>query len=301
MYGFHWRRFEKDKEVLFSNEKSDLHIHVSSLCDSFCCLCRFCKTVISRAVHSWRSWECPLEEFCLHCSYTLVDWVHRPTLVQAELWTASISQDMRAKFRSILSFSLLNSDLKSVLLIIVRAGLDEMCAHVCLVAQWCPLCDSMNYMQSARILSMEFSRQGYWSGLSFPTAGALPDPEIKPVSPAWQMESLPLEPPGKPRWNLVNIINYCEDAFLSAELIPEHSTAQPPQRDLTRKTLSPWCGQSSLSCWQEPLVPKRRISNPYKTILFPYLEVAQIRAEDQSMPFRINVTRTLGKSGYFLK
>ena len=155
--------------------------------------------MISRAVHSWRSCECPLEEFCLHCSYTLVGGVHRAALVQAESWTASISQDMCAKFRSIFSFSFFNSDLKSVLMIIVRAGLDEICVHVCPVAQWCPLCDPMDYMQSARILSMEFSRQGYWSGLSFPTARALPDPEIKPVSPAWQMDSLPLEPPGKPR------------------------------------------------------------------------------------------------------
>ena len=143
------------------------------------------------------------------------------------------------KVKSSFSFSFFNSDLKSVLLIIVRAGLDEICVHVCPVAQWCPLCDPMDYMQSSRILSMEFSRQGYWSGLSFPTARALPNPEIKPMSPAWQMDSLPLEPPRKPRWNLVNIINYREDAFLSA-------TAQPLQRDLTRKTLSLWCGQSSI-------------------------------------------------------
>ena len=31
-------------------------------------------------------------------------------------------------------------------------------------------------------LSMEFSRQEYWSGLPFPIAGDLPDPGIKPVS-----------------------------------------------------------------------------------------------------------------------
>ena len=31
-------------------------------------------------------------------------------------------------------------------------------------------------------LSMEFSRQEYWSGLPFPTPGDLPDPEIKPTS-----------------------------------------------------------------------------------------------------------------------
>ena len=31
-------------------------------------------------------------------------------------------------------------------------------------------------------LSMEFSRQEYWSGLPFPTPGNLPDPVIKPAS-----------------------------------------------------------------------------------------------------------------------
>ena len=31
-------------------------------------------------------------------------------------------------------------------------------------------------------LSMEFSRQEYWSGLPFLTPGDLPDPEIKPRS-----------------------------------------------------------------------------------------------------------------------
>ena len=30
--------------------------------------------------------------------------------------------------------------------------------------------------------SMEFSRQEYWSGLSFPSPGGLPDPETKPMS-----------------------------------------------------------------------------------------------------------------------
>ena len=32
-------------------------------------------------------------------------------------------------------------------------------------------------------LSMGLSRQGYWSGLSFPSPGDLPDSEIKPESP----------------------------------------------------------------------------------------------------------------------
>ena len=33
-------------------------------------------------------------------------------------------------------------------------------------------------------LSMGFSRQEHWSGLPLPSPGDLPDPEIKPASPA---------------------------------------------------------------------------------------------------------------------
>ena len=41
-------------------------------------------------------------------------------------------------------------------------------------------------------LSMGFPRQEYWSGLSFPSPGDLPYPGIEPVSPEWQVDSLPL-------------------------------------------------------------------------------------------------------------
>ena len=47
-------------------------------------------------------------------------------------------------------------------------------------------------------LSMEFSRQEYWSRLPFPSPGDLPDPEIKPVSPALGGRFFTTEPPGKP-------------------------------------------------------------------------------------------------------
>ena len=46
-------------------------------------------------------------------------------------------------------------------------------------------------------LSMEFSRQEYWSGLPFASSGELPA-RIKGGSPALQADSLPSEPPGKP-------------------------------------------------------------------------------------------------------
>ena len=41
---------------------------------------------------------------------------------------------------------------------------------------------------------MEFSRQEYWSGLPFPSPGDLPNPGIKPGSPALQADALPSEP-----------------------------------------------------------------------------------------------------------
>ena len=48
------------------------------------------------------------------------------------------------------------------------------------------------------LLSMEFSRQEYWSGLPSPSPGDLPNPGIKPGSPTLQADSLPSELPGKP-------------------------------------------------------------------------------------------------------
>ena len=45
-------------------------------------------------------------------------------------------------------------------------------------------------------LSMEFSRQEYWSGLPFRSQGDLPDPGIEPGSPALQADSLLLSHQG---------------------------------------------------------------------------------------------------------
>ena len=47
-------------------------------------------------------------------------------------------------------------------------------------------------------LSMEFSRQQYWSGLPFLSPGDLLDPGIEPGSPALQVGFFTTEPPGKP-------------------------------------------------------------------------------------------------------
>ena len=54
------------------------------------------------------------------------------------------------------------------------------------------LCNAMNYIAHEVPLSMESSRQEYWSGLPFPPPGNLLDPGIEPRSPALQAYSLPL-------------------------------------------------------------------------------------------------------------
>ena len=46
---------------------------------------------------------------------------------------------------------------------------------------------------------MGFSRQEYWSGLPLPSPGDLPHPGMVPTSPTLQVNSLPLEPWGKPK------------------------------------------------------------------------------------------------------
>ena len=60
-----------------------------------------------------------------------------------------------------------------------------LCAMLCTVAHQAPL-------------SMRFSRQEYWNGLPFPSPEDLPNPRIKPRSPALQADSLPTELWGKP-------------------------------------------------------------------------------------------------------
>ena len=42
------------------------------------------------------------------------------------------------------------------------------------------------------LLSMEFPRQKYWSGLPFSSPGDLPDLGIEPASPTLKVDSLPL-------------------------------------------------------------------------------------------------------------
>ena len=70
-------------------------------------------------------------------------------------------------------------------------------------AQSCPtLCDPVDYIAYQAPLSMEFSRQEYWSGLPFPPPWDLPNPRIKPASlqsPALAGGFFTTAPPGNPQ------------------------------------------------------------------------------------------------------
>ena len=61
-----------------------------------------------------------------------------------------------------------------------------------------------------------FSKQEYWSGLPFPSPGGLPNPGIEPRSPSLQADSLPSEPPEKPKNTRVSSLSL-QGIFLTQE------------------------------------------------------------------------------------
>ena len=54
------------------------------------------------------------------------------------------------------------------------------------------------YVACQAPLSMEFSMQEHWSGSPFLPSGDLPDPGIKPTSPALATRFFTSKPPGRP-------------------------------------------------------------------------------------------------------
>ena len=57
--------------------------------------------------------------------------------------------------------------------------------------------------------SMGFSKQEYWSGLSFPSPGDLPDPGIELRSPALQADALTSEPLQKDKQITILRVQVC--------------------------------------------------------------------------------------------
>ena len=92
------------------------------------------------------------------------------------------------------------------------------CTGLCLVTQPCPpLCDpvdcsspssSVHGIPQARVLS----------GLPCPSPGDLPNPGIEPRSPTLQADSLPSEPPRKPKNTGVGSLSLLQGNFLTQEM-----------------------------------------------------------------------------------
>ena len=75
-------------------------------------------------------------------------------------------------------------------------------------------------------LSMEFSRQEYWSALPFPSPGDLPNPGIEPRSPVLQADSLPSKPASPIKYGERNQINRTKMPlyFQTQPLLPDSET-----------------------------------------------------------------------------
>ena len=80
----------------------------------------------------------------------------------------------------------------------------------------------MDY-SSPGFLSIVFSTPEYRSGLPFPSPEHRPNSGIKPMSPALQADSSPIEPPGEPFCILAGLkYDYCFSLFL---LVTSHATS----------------------------------------------------------------------------
>ena len=108
-------------------------------------------------------------------------------------------------------------------------------------------------------LSMEFSRQEYWSGFPLPPPGDLPDPGIESVSPALEGGFFTAKPPGK----LLCLVLTDKTCLLSIRRVrtPEHEASVHPEAcipsdtfflsvDRKGQVLASWLQEPQTESWQ---------------------------------------------------
>ena len=110
-------------------------------------------------------------------------------LVRNIPWILCMLSDRRVKFRGEVRFKINISELPA-LETVLKTKVRSLSRVRLFATSWTVIYRAPQ--------SMGFSRQEYWSGLPFPSPGDLPNPGIKPRSPALQTDALPSEPPGKP-------------------------------------------------------------------------------------------------------
>ena len=101
-------------------------------------------------------------------------------------------------------------------------------------------------------LSMGFCRQGYWSELPCPPPGDLPNPGTEPISPALQMDSLPLSHLGSQQMCRDQTIVLCSLLiFISLWLTPHMYYLWNFEKGGSKKILLKYSWNSEQWIWKE--------------------------------------------------
>ena len=91
--------------------------------------------------------------------------------------------------------------------------------HLCAVLSYSVMSDSFvaPWTVAHQAPLWGFSRPEYCSGLPCPFPGDLPNPGIKPKSPTFQADSLPSDPPGKPKKTGLGSLSLLQGIFATQE------------------------------------------------------------------------------------
>ena len=95
------------------------------------------------------------------------------------------------------------------------------CIYTCAVLSHSVVSNSLGShgLQPSRLLCpWGFSRQEYWSTLPYPPPGNLPNLGIEPRFPTLQVDSLPVEPQGKPKNTGMGSLFLLQGIFPTQEL-----------------------------------------------------------------------------------
>ena len=128
---------------------------------------------------------------------------------------------------------------------------------------------------------MEFSRQEYWNGLLLPSPVDLPNPRIKPRSPALQADALTSEPQGKPTVHCKQLLNkemllllmilvlhpcFSKSSFFGNTFLHHFQLLRPSPFIQAQVKTHLWAmhlwsvydkGGKTIQCWKEGLFNKR--------------------------------------------
>ena len=92
-----------------------------------------------------------------------------------------------------------------------------MCCRCCAQSLNCVHLQPHGLLPTRLLCPWGFSKREYWNGLPCLPAWNLPYPGIKPRSPALQADSLPAEPPEKPKSPGVGSLSLLQGIFLTQE------------------------------------------------------------------------------------